>query len=67
MGRDPFGITKEGEVHTISYNGAEKITTRQSEPDGPHRACEALLQLPITLQGFYICSPDAGPQGRNPG
>jgi len=20
MGRDPFGIIKEGEVHTISYN-----------------------------------------------
>ena len=27
MGRDPFGIFKEGEVHTISYNNRYDLQT----------------------------------------
>jgi len=27
MGRDPFGISKEGEVHTISYRMCQHLTS----------------------------------------
>jgi hypothetical protein len=44
MGRDPFGISKEGEVHTISYKAAQQPRNLSVT------AAVATLQLAFNLQ-----------------